>query len=1044
MRPFCEPSSILGGFKERVESLSVHGERLFIGTGVGNLHIYNVDQSEDGSFKSSHVSTKSLGKKPIEQVGYIKDINSVVALLDSVVTLYPFPGLVPPTPLTQPRKAFSFAVSSRVESISADGKVLSFDDAGAASVSGIPTVVTYLIVGAQRKLVVYSWKDGEAQEIKEAPLPHSARVITFIKPNVLCLAYSATEHVLFYLETMSAAEFTMPVNVPSSSSTGAYGMNALSGLGGYMSLGLAAKAKPMAVAVGEEVLIPKDSAGLFFGADGKVTQSSLMWGAPPEDIVYVKPYVVSIQPAGSVSASSLDASTSAPTGPTGFVQSSVLQIQSSITQQHVQYSFLPSAAPSLSSLRLLTPSPAAKAPVFAVSTPVDRTAAALEGSSIWLFRMKTWSDQVDELVEEESYTDALALLDSVEEATLPDKAARRTKIRGLNAVSQFKKGDFDTALNTFIELDINPAKVVALYPEVISGRLHVPQERWISLFGGPEPKPDAKPDELEEKEGPTKSSPTGRTPSPAGSLRSVRGLRRATLDLKSSIVSSSLDKDDDRVSLRGRTKDKSKTADTFPRSVEALLRYLPDRRPRIGHALEVLHITPAQSHQFPFLSETSVEDLLALPNVPLSSLTPEQLSRFAQIVDTALFKAYLVVRPGLIGPLCGLPNWCEVAEVEEVLMEREKYSELVALYKGKKMHGKALSLLRRLSEKETDIEDKIRPSVSYVQNLGPEYLEQIFEATRWIYQLDSDAVYDIFTAEMVELPRSKVADFIEEELDPALCARYLEYLIQERDEMSTLFHDRLAELYLDMAVNVRKEGDEDAYHRAYDKFLGFIQSSDIYRVDRLFGLLPSEDMYEARAILLGRLGRHVNALETYVYRLGDYKKAEEYCKSIYIPNTPTQDIFLALLKIYLEPSPSSQQKLQRRDDEQPSLLRPALELISRQSPRLDTLETLRLLPPLVPAQNVRAFLFDATRAPIFDTKVVREVRKGYSEQVARRLMALQSRRVRVTDSRICPQCHKRIGTSVIAVHSPHGEVTHYQCREAFVNAKKRAEHGIVH
>lgn len=105
--------------------------------------------------------------------------------------------------------------------------------------------------------------------------------------------------------------------------------------------------------------------------------------------------------------------------------------------------------------------------------------------------------------------------------------------------------------------------------------------------------------------------------------------------------------------------------------MEALLRYLPDRRPRIGHALGVLHITPAQSHQFPILSETSVEDLFALPNVPLTALTPEQLIRFAQIVDTALFKAYLVVRPGLIGPLCGLPNWCEVAEVENVLMERE-------------------------------------------------------------------------------------------------------------------------------------------------------------------------------------------------------------------------------------------------------------------------------------------------------------------------------------------------------------------------------------
>lgn len=37
----------------------------------------------------------------------------------------------------------------------------------------------------------------------------------------------------------------------------------------------------------------------------------------------------------------------------------------------------------------------------------------------------------------------------------------------------------------------------------------------------------------------------------------------------------------------------------------------------------------------------------------------------------------------------------------------------------------------------------------------------------------------------------------------------------------------------------------------------------------------STDLFEARAILLGRLGRHDQALELYVYWLQDFKKAEE-------------------------------------------------------------------------------------------------------------------------------------------------------------------------
>lgn len=114
------------------------------------------------------------------------------------------------------------------------------------------------------------------------------------------------------------------------------------------------------------------------------------------------------------------------------------------------------------------------------------------------------------------------------------------------------------------------------------------------------------------------------------------------------------------------------TPDDLPRSVETLLRYLTDRRPRVARALEAVGITPEnQSHEIAFLSDTSVEDLFALPNAPLSALTPEQLLRFAQIVDTALFKSYLLIRPGLLGSLCRVSNWCEVSEVEEELLARK-------------------------------------------------------------------------------------------------------------------------------------------------------------------------------------------------------------------------------------------------------------------------------------------------------------------------------------------------------------------------------------
>ena len=100
-------------------------------------------------------------------------------------------------------------------------------------------------------------------------------------------------------------------------------------------------------------------------------------------------------------------------------------------------------------------------------------------------------------------------------------------------------------------------------------------------------------------------------------------------------------------------------------AVETLLRYLSDRRPKLSGALALLGVTPAQAHLHPTLSSNSVESLLSVPDgVPVGSLVPEQLLRLAQIVDTALFKSYLVIRPSLIGSLCRLDNWCEVQEVD--------------------------------------------------------------------------------------------------------------------------------------------------------------------------------------------------------------------------------------------------------------------------------------------------------------------------------------------------------------------------------------------
>ena len=77
-----------------------------------------------------------------------------------------------------------------------------------------------------------------------------------------------------------------------------------------------------------------------------------------------------------------------------------------------------------------------------------------------------------------------------------------------------------------------------------------------------------------------------------------------------------------------------------------------------------------------------------------------------------------------------------------------------------------------------------------------------------MFLLFDDPDYKIFTSEDVELPKQRVADYLES-IDPKLCARYLEYIIDERDkDAPAVLHNRLVELYLAMVLSAKKRNDE--------------------------------------------------------------------------------------------------------------------------------------------------------------------------------------------------------------------------------------------
>lgn len=130
---------------------------------------------------------KGFTRRPIEQLGFVKDINSLVVLSgmllltfcylseliirieEATVTLFPLPTLAPPTPLIKAKAAFSFAVHTCIQHTEPEAKpyVLT-TGVGSPSTKPkpIPALVTQLLVGCRRKVVIYTWRDGEAQDVK--------------------------------------------------------------------------------------------------------------------------------------------------------------------------------------------------------------------------------------------------------------------------------------------------------------------------------------------------------------------------------------------------------------------------------------------------------------------------------------------------------------------------------------------------------------------------------------------------------------------------------------------------------------------------------------------------------------------------------------------------------------------------------------------------------------------------------------------------------------------------------------------------------------
>lgn len=419
----------------------------------------------------------------------------------------------------------------------------------------------------------------------------------------------------------------------------------------------------------------------------------------------------------------------------------------------------------------------------------------------------------------------------------------------------------------------------------------------------------------------------------------------------------------------------------------------------------------------------------------------KNLEHRRQVIDTSLLKCYLQTNDALVAPLLRLKeNFCHVEECERVLTKSKKYNELVILYQAKGLHKKALDLLLRQAQRSSGPLKGHQKTVQYLQRLGHEHLKLIFDFSVWVLKAHPDDGLKIFIEDLPEvegLPRDKVLAHIEQ-CAKQLTIRYLEHIIFLWNESKPDFHNKLINCYRERVQVLMREyldslptGDKPVSPGSEPGELGelrgrllfLLETSKHYQAQHLLTHFP-ESFYHERALLLGRVGRHEEALAIYIHILHDTKIAEEYCHRNYNEGREgSKDVYVSLLRMYLAPP-----EISGKENMKPNI-DVALNVLQEHHLKISTAKALELLPPSIQVREVYAFLLNVLEdkeRKRKNSQVLKSLLFAEHLQVQEQRMHYQGGKILLTDERACRVCHKKIGTSAFAYY-PTGEILHYYC-----------------
>ncbi|KAJ2312385.1 Vacuolar morphogenesis protein 6 [Coemansia sp. RSA 2705] len=1021
----------------RVESATAYGDRLLLGTATGALLIYHV--AETGRDKPPTLTLletrKSFARRAVEQLGVIKEAGVLVCLADGMVTLYDLHTLSSATPLTNTRGAHIIALHTGVDHI-----------------DGIPTLVSKLATYGKRKVVVLEWRDAEFYKSFDYSAAEKIVAMQFAAPGLLVLS-TAREFLtlqlprgqwddLFPADTASLRTVAggMAVGRGTEASDATAGTPAPANTWGSWALSLAGSSADVHTTIarmpGDKLLLCHKDIGVFINSAGKLCRNEqsepMIFSRAPTGITYTSSYTVAIShdPGPQSQPPSSGSTVDSLPGPRFNVE-----VRNIGTQMLVQTLHL-----------------AEEEPAHVFNGAGGKQVWAIGPHTVWRLMAMPIQQQVEDVLEAEQYDEAISLVAQSDNILEAEKEELTKKIRWLRARWLFREqARYEEALSEFTDLGATPTEAIALCPERIAGELaeETTDAESVAEGGG---------------------STNGDEP-PAAAPQTDQVVWKEALYAIMRYLT------EHRRWLQQAARDAK-------RELEYVVRVLDDDEDSEYDEKDPDSVRRAQRP-----SPADDEDDGALPHVRLKRLafSLEQMeipvAAMAQVVDTTLLKVYLECSPGLLGPLLRVKNYCDVEQSEGLLLEHKRYLELVDLYHGKGLYRNALQLLQTQGiAADSGSLHGTYATVRYLVRLPADQFELILEYLRWPLQSgqsripqqpptedssgssnnddddDEDwpapaaVVSTIFADDRPAaqaFPRPRVVSFLRQS-SPTLVVQYLKYVFETWHDESSTLHDDMVAAYLDMLDSTDLH-DGDAEPGLRQQLQQFLKSSRHYSPERTLARLPDDRLFVERALVLSRLGRHEHALGLLVFSVASLSRAEQYC----VENLAQRpDVFVLLLKLLVSPPPADvidneAEEIRAGRLEFPGAAAQPTEqtrvqihrqcvghLLSTHSQSIPVAEALPLLPADMSFSH-DMFVYLRSQLCTLDqdmrTKnVVRGLAAAEDLQARRQLSYLQSNSVVVSETRVCPDCLKRIGsgTAFVIVPSKRAKghvVVHYSC-----------------